>query len=302
VYNQQKLSCRHSDHDQAGVCKDCGKVVEHSFFHGVCGVCGKTDPTYVAPEVDYFLFGYINGKDYACGDDFTNMGEYKFVNGTLIATFETESYVAVKEEDNKAWYMSTSYIQEKSGEFYNTDTGANEKMWVPGGVELIFHLTKNEDGSLTLSYEEAAKLQTISGKVTSAAQTEGDVIIELWLDGDMVPSYTTVVTDGSYRFDSVPVGDYILMASKPAHVGREYVFTLEEKPMTLDVKLCPIGDATGDGRVNAGDVAKLFAYIKSGSPLKDEYAEACANANGGKLNIGDVSRIYAHVTGKNPLF
>jgi hypothetical protein len=28
----------------------------------------------------------------------------------------------------------------------------------------------------------------------------------------------------------------------------------------------------------------------------------CANANGGKLNIGDVSRIYAHVTGKTPLF
>jgi hypothetical protein len=251
---------------------------------------------------EYYLFGWINGADYACGDDFINMGEYKFTNGTLTATFEMDSYIAVKEKDNLAWYMSQSYIQEKSGVFYSTETGAAEKMFVPGGVELIFTLTENEDGTLTLSYKEAPKLQTLSGKVTSSSKVSGDVTMELWIDGDMVPAYTTTTSNGSYTFKDVVIGDYILTVSKNNHLTREYALTLGEQPLTQDVKICLKGDVTGDGQINVGDVARLYAHIKGGTKLTDEYVLLCANANGGSLNIGDVATIYAHVKGSKMLF
>ena len=40
----------------------------------------------------YYLVGWINGADYGCEGDYTNMGEYKFVNGKLTATFTKDSY------------------------------------------------------------------------------------------------------------------------------------------------------------------------------------------------------------------
>ena len=67
----------------------------------------ETEPTTEpAPiEPDYYLFGYINGANYACEEDAANLGEYKFVDGKLIATFESASYVAVRTNTDK-WYMT----------------------------------------------------------------------------------------------------------------------------------------------------------------------------------------------------
>jgi hypothetical protein len=59
------------------------------------------------------------------------------------------------------------------------------------------------------------------------------------------------------------------------------------------LKLHPLGDITGDGKLNIGDVARIYAHIKGGTKLTD-YALACADMNGdGKINIGDTGRAYA---------
>ena len=65
-----------------------------------------TEPAPVEP--DYYLFGYINGANYACEEDAANLGEYKFVDGKLVATFEAASYVAVRTNTDK-WYMTKGY-------------------------------------------------------------------------------------------------------------------------------------------------------------------------------------------------
>ena len=36
---------------------------------------------------DYYLFGFINGANYGCEEDASNIGSYKFENGKLIAFF-----------------------------------------------------------------------------------------------------------------------------------------------------------------------------------------------------------------------
>lgn len=119
----------------------------HKYDDGVC-VCGdeKLD------EI-FYLIGYINGADYGNGNDWQNLGEYRFVNGKLTATFSTtaETYVGIKTKDNNHWYWFESYVDlgTTSGKLV---LNGSEKMKIPGGVEVHFTLVKNDDGSLTLSY------------------------------------------------------------------------------------------------------------------------------------------------------
>lgn len=64
-----------------------------------------------------------------------------------------------------------------------------------------------------------------------------------------------------------------------------------------------IGDVTGDGKVNMGDVSRLFAHVRGKNTLTDAGALARGDVTGdGKLNMGDVSRLFAHARGKNKLF
>ena len=135
----------------AKMCSVCGatkgEALGHSWNGYSCFECGQVR--------DFYLFGYINGSDYACEGDYTNMGIYKFVDGKLVATFTQDSYIGVKTTGNGAWYMTQSYVTENSATFYNTNTGTSEKMFVPGGVEVSFYLTVNENDSVTISYELA---------------------------------------------------------------------------------------------------------------------------------------------------
>ncbi|MBQ7346283.1 MAG: type I pullulanase, partial [Oscillospiraceae bacterium] len=143
--------------------------------------------------VEYYLFGYINGANYGCEEDESNMGSYKFVDGQLTATFDSDSYVAIKTTNNANWYMAQSYIQTTSGTFYNTSTGAAEKMFVPGGVEVYFTLTVNSDGTLGLSYTTNACEHSYTSSVTTAATctTTGVRTYTCSLCGD---SYTSTIS------------------------------------------------------------------------------------------------------------
>ena len=115
---------------------------------------GGDDPIVTPTGTTYYLIGYINGADYGCQDDYENMGDYKFVDGSVTATFDIESYVFVKTEGNGAWFMSEGFAAESPATLINTNQGLEDanKLKVPGGVEVTFTLVENADGTLTLSY------------------------------------------------------------------------------------------------------------------------------------------------------
>ncbi len=150
-------------------CSGCGDTYTadqtaptgHDYAAGSCTVCGVEDPGY---HISYYLFGVIDGADYGWMEDAQNLGSYRFEGSTLVASFNQDSYVGVK-TSNDDYFMTKYYVTGTETTLYNTQTGAGEKMFVPGGKQLRFTLLRNSDGTLDLSYEilgDAIKKPTLS--------------------------------------------------------------------------------------------------------------------------------------------
>ena len=61
------------------------------------------------------------------------------------------------------------------------------------------------------------------------------------------------------------------------------------------------GDINGDGKVNVGDVSRLYSHIRGVRLITDEDALNRADLTGdGKINIGDTARVYAVVRSTVP--
>ena len=143
----------------------------HNYVNGRCSRCGASDPNYVATSPDYYLFGFINGANYACEEDYANLGSYRFVNGRLTVTFDTDSYVGVKNGNNSDYYMTNGWqgIGATTVTLYPTSALTTaDKLYVPGGKEITFTLTVNGNGTLTLSYT-AYQQQVTNPTVTPKA-------------------------------------------------------------------------------------------------------------------------------------
>ena len=138
----------------------------------------------------------------------------------------------------------------------------------------------------------------LSGTVTSYGDKTAPVTLELLGAGE---PRTVTATDGAYSFADVVPGSYTLKVSKTNHVTRSYTVTVEADSIQ-DVKICLLGDVTGDGRVNVADTSKVYTHVKGGALLTD-YAFACADVDGnGRINVADTSKVYSHVKGSKLLW
>ena len=130
-------------------------LAAHNYVNGACLVCGAVDAGYIPPNPDYYLFGMINGANYGCEEDYTNLGSYKFVNDQLTITFASDSYVGVKSGDNLRWYMTNGWLGNgaTAATLYPADALTEaDKLFVPGGKEVTFTLVVNDNDTLYISY------------------------------------------------------------------------------------------------------------------------------------------------------
>lgn len=250
-------------------------------------------------SANFFLFGYINGKDYACEADASNMGEYQFVNGKLAACFAEDSYVAVKRDNNAKWYMTDGWLGKDttSATLYDTAiTGSNSnKLFVPGGVEVIFTLKENADGTLTLSYTKKQTAYSINGSLSGVVD---DTELALYQVGRPEAVIKKTVTGGQFELSDLLPGQYLMTVSHSGRVTRSYCVQLISEDVSLDVLLCCYGDVNADGKVNLGDTARTYSHIRGTSTIEDPYALQCADMNqDGEIDLGDVARCYATIRG-----
>ncbi len=60
-----------------------------------------------------------------------------------------------------------------------------------------------------------------------------------------------------------------------------------------------LGDVTGDGYVNLGDIAKLYNNYKGNTTLTGDYLKAGKVTNNANVTLGDVSKLYNFYMGKS---
>ncbi len=150
------------------------QLAAHNYVNGVCSVCGTSNSGTGTQNSDYYLFGFINGANYGCEEDQANLGSYKFVNGKLTVTFNSDSYVAVKSGNNTNWYMTNGWLgtTTTTATLYPTQNlSTPDKLYVPGGQTITFTLKVNSDNTLTLSYttSQAAVVPTLTPKYPTLA-------------------------------------------------------------------------------------------------------------------------------------
>ena len=168
-------ACTHSYHNTNGFCTYCNKHVSHSYTDGSCTLCG-------ASEVKYYLNGWINESDYQGSDD-----AYTFKDGRLTVTFNKDSYVYVRDENN-VQYWTNGYAGNlaTSAMLYESSTiDYDDKLRVPGGVEVTFTLVDNGGGAMILSYTTSttqAGERTLYFDNTATGWT--DVYIYYWSEAN----------------------------------------------------------------------------------------------------------------------
>ena len=144
---------------------------------------------------------------------------------------------------------------------------------------------------------KAAAGFAVSGTVKSAGT--GDVTVELWQRSTLIATTAVSGSSGTYTFEGVAPGDYQLTFLKADHVSFTRNLTVADQTQVDAVKLHMLGDISGDGRINVGDVAKLYGHIKKTAIMTDPYILLCMDFTGdGRLNVGDTARLYGKVKAK----
>jgi hypothetical protein len=146
----------------------------------------------------------------------------------------------------------------------------------------------------------------VSGTVTSYITT-GDVTIKLYPAGSATASYTATVSAGNntpaaYVIEDVEPGAYTMEVSKDKHATRTYSVTVGTADVTLDAKICPKGDISQDGKVNAKDYKLILQHVNKSKFLTD-YALECAKINNdANVNAKDMKLMLQHINKSKPLF
>lgn len=135
-------------------------------------------------------------------------------------------------------------------------------------------------------------LAVLKGTVISGGSTQDPVTVTL--RGEKTWSASVLGT--SYSITGITPGTYTLEASKNGCVTLTRELVLEVGDTTCDLKLCPLGDVTGDRVVNVGDTGRLYAHARNTGKLQDPYTLLCADCTGdGRVNVGDVSMLYGWI-------
>ena len=144
----------------------------------------------------------------------------------------------------------------------------------------------------------------VLGTATRFGSQTDDMTIQLIKSGESEAAYEAIVKGDAtgYSIAGVLPGTYTMKVMKQNHVTREYTVTVGSSNVVQDVKICLLGDVTGDGKVNTKDWARLKAHVNETSNLTG-YELACGDVNGdSKVNIKDWARLKAHVNESNPLW
>ena len=297
-YTTPNMVCPHESHNVDGICDSCGYQLAHHYVDGFCA-CGAVEP--VTKPVEYFLFGYINGANYACEEDYENMGEYKFVDGKLVATFTQDSYVGVKTTDNADWFMTNGYTGEYAvARLYNTKTLGNpNKLYVPGGVEVTFTLEVHWDKTLSLSYTTGPAASTATSLTLKAPTLEFKDMITVNafytaenIDG--VDEMGMITYSSPVEQWSVETAEHVIPGTTYDPVSKRYYSSSQgiHAKYLGDTVYLAVYARMGDGSYVYSKLASYSAVQYATNQLKNSTDNSLKQLCAAMLNYGAEAQLY----------
>ena len=187
----------------------------------------------------------------------------------------------------------------KSGYYFDNNTefqinGANASYI--GGNEYQYIFTAVEPTETTYS---------LYGVVTSYLDDNEDVTFRLRKSGSWAASHSITFTGNEvpYTISGVKPGNYTYTVTKKNHVTRTGTVSIKND-MILNVKICPIGDADNNGRVNAADAKAAFQHGNEQKLIEDDYKFKCADVVSpeSRVNAADAKAIFRHANEQKSLW
>lgn len=142
---------------------------------------------------------------------------------------------------------------------------------------------------------------SLFGSITSIELDNEMLTVRLLKNDVLIDSLITY--DGSYSFNLLSPGTYLIEVSKKNHTTRTEEVIIGFDDINLNLKLNLIGDINGDGRINTIDVNIAFSHTQGNKALSG-YEFDCANVinTDNEINSLDVDRIFEHVKKTNLLW
>ena len=150
----------------------------------------------------------------------------------------------------------------------------------------------------------------IRGRVTGYGDNKGAVTVQL-IDSTGTVIDTVVTPDGTYAFNKTVTGKtYIIRASMPRCVSRDYTVTASTSPIVNDMVIYRLGDVNGDTFVDSKDATQILRYdaglpslIKDTSGRVNEYLFNVARVLGNStLTPKDATQIMRYEAGYPSVF
>jgi len=179
------------------------------------------------------------------------------------------------------------------GEFYDgVYTWEEATLVTPDAYDVDFYLAPCGSGG-----------GRISGVTNSDGSPLEGALVYAQADGE-VKGFARSSSEGGYVINGLLPGTYTVSASKVSYHDGSYPDPVEigsGKVSGIDIELPPVqvGDVTGDGLIDIGDVLCLINYLYKNGPAPDPLPAGDANCDG-VIDIGDVLHLINYLYKNGP--
>lgn len=277
---------------------DEGKImlVTGSYSHA-WEVTVQLQAEFESPSVVFLCAGTTEGGSYRIeeedAEDLTYGSNRSFDYGASVTLTATpgEGYVF------KGWYEG---IRGDQNSGYWGFVGDYTDLCYSTETTYSFTITRNTN--ICAVFEKAGSSGSLSGSVKSYLDEGETVCLTLDTPDTPVAQLTVTGNNSTYLFNNLPAGTYTLTVNKKNHVERAYEVTVSGDTVQ-DVKICPKGDISGDGKVTSKDSSMAFQKAQGKITLND-YQMKCGDVvkNDGKITSNDASRIFQHAQGRSLMY
>ena len=258
---------------------------------GVCQVCGETDTRTEVGSAAHTMV-YTANADATCTMDGTKTGKCSRCSKAEI----------IPDPGTALGHSFTNYVSDNNYTCMNdgTKTARCDRCGIKDTIPDVGSAAHVFSGGSCVICGLVVTDGTLDISLKSFGNPDDTILIRL--KSETEGNHRATGTGEHFMISGITPGSYTLTITKKNHV--EYCCDVNIRPdmNKLQLQINLLGDANGDGKVNMGDVAQTFGYVRGAGQLSD-YAIECVDTNDdGKVNMGDIARIFSHARGGKSLW